>query len=86
VTQSFLGRPLSADDDPLVTSLTGTFVSSSFRMRRLVAAIVRSDAYRRADNHKSDSTMSSDLRTLPTPGDAPTDEAHGRNAAGTRAP
>lgn len=81
VTQSFLGRPLSADDDPLVTSLTGTFVSSSFRMRRLVAAVVRSDAYRKADNRKSESVMVT--RTLPSPGDAPMDETHGRTPSGS---
>jgi hypothetical protein len=50
-------------------------------MRRLVAAVVRSDAYRKADNRKSESVMVT--RTLPSPGDAPMDETHGRAPSGS---
>ncbi len=50
VTASFLGRPLSDDDAPLLGTLTSTFVSHGYRMRALVSAIVRSDVYRRSNN------------------------------------
>jgi hypothetical protein len=73
VTQSFLGRDLSSDDEPLVASLTRTFVASSYRMRGLVSAIVRSDAYRSSNNQRSTSS----LKALPKPGEAPNDDVHG---------
>jgi hypothetical protein len=50
VTSSFLGRPLTADDGSLVTSLTDGFVRSGYRMKTLVRAIVRSNEYRRSNN------------------------------------
>ncbi len=50
VTSSFLGRATTPDDDALLTSLTSTFVGSGYRMKALVRAIVRSDAYRRSNN------------------------------------
>jgi hypothetical protein len=50
VTSSFLGRPTTPDDDPLLTSLTSTFVSSGYRMKALVRAILHSDDYRRSNN------------------------------------
>jgi hypothetical protein len=50
VTSSFLGRPLSSDDDPLVERLTRTFRDAGLRPRALVRAIVTSDAYRQANN------------------------------------
>lgn len=73
VAQSFLGRPLSTDDDALVTTLTESFVTSGYRMRRLVSGIVRSDAYRRANNRRSEDASP----LLPTPGDVPRDDIHG---------
>lgn len=76
VAQSFLGRPLSTDDDPLVDGLVGTFVGSSYRMKKLVAAVVASDAYRKANNLRSGTE-----RPLPSPGDAPDDAVHRRAVA-----
>jgi len=53
VTSSFLGRPISPDDDTLVRGLTSDFVKSGYRMRTLVKGIVRSDSYRKANNMSS---------------------------------
>jgi hypothetical protein len=53
VTSSFLGRPVTPDDDALVESLTVTFVRSGFRMKALVRGILSSDAYRRSNNLSS---------------------------------
>jgi hypothetical protein len=50
VAQSFLGRALDADDTPLVRDLTSTFVRGGYRMRALVRALVKSDAYRRGND------------------------------------
>jgi hypothetical protein len=50
VTSSFLGRPTGPDDAPLLASLTDAFVRSGYRMKALVRAIVRSNAYRRSNN------------------------------------
>ena len=61
VTSSFLGRQTTADDAALLTSLTTTFVGSGYRMKALVKAIVRSDAYRRS-NDLSSSTWRGDAR------------------------
>lgn len=46
VATSFLGRPLTEDDQALRAELTDAFKSSGFRMRALVGALVKSDAYR----------------------------------------
>ncbi len=72
VTASFLGRPLSSDDDALVQSLTGTFTKAGYRMRPLVLALVRSDAYRKANNLRSGTP-----RQLPTEPAVPDDAVHG---------
>ena len=53
VAGSLLGRSLSPDDDPLLASLTDSFTKSGFHMRGLVAAILRSDAYKKANNSHS---------------------------------
>jgi len=53
VTSSFLGRPITRDDAPLVDDLTREFVSSGYRMRALVHGIVRSPAYGRSNNVSS---------------------------------
>jgi hypothetical protein len=53
ITSSFLGRPLTSDDDALVASLTKTFREARLHPRALVRAIVRSDAYRQANNLRS---------------------------------
>jgi hypothetical protein len=53
VAASFLGRPLSDDDAPLVQTLTDEFVKQGYRMKPLVRAVVRSDRYRRANNLRS---------------------------------
>jgi hypothetical protein len=54
VTSSFLGRPVTADDTRLVSSLTRDFVRSGYRMRSLVRGVVVSDEYRRANNDRDD--------------------------------
>jgi hypothetical protein len=53
VTSSFLGRAITTDDDALLAALTRTFVDSGYRMKALVRAILRSDAYRRGNNLSS---------------------------------
>lgn len=50
VTSSFLGRQTTPDDEPLLSALTRTFVGAGYRMKALVRAIVRSDAYRKSNN------------------------------------
>jgi hypothetical protein len=52
VASSFLGRPVRDDDQKLLESLRGTFVSSGYRMRPLVGALVRSAAYRSANDDR----------------------------------
>jgi hypothetical protein len=53
VSSSFLGRPITADDEPLLDALGRTFVRSGYRMKALVAAIMKSDEYRRSNNLSS---------------------------------
>lgn len=53
VASAFLGRSLSEDDAALVEILRTSFVASGYRMRSLVRALVRSDAYRSANNLSS---------------------------------
>lgn len=53
VTSSFLGRAMTPDDAPLLSALDQTFVASGFRMRALVAALVRSRAYAAANDLSS---------------------------------
>jgi hypothetical protein len=50
IAQSFLGRTLEAEDNALKQTLTQAFVSSGYRMRALVRALIRSDAYRASNN------------------------------------
>jgi hypothetical protein len=45
VSSAFLGRPLTADDAALAASLRDVFVSSGYRMRALVRALVKSPRY-----------------------------------------
>ena len=52
MTASFLGRPLTSDDDNLVKSLAATFVEKGYRMRPLIGAIARSAAYEKANNQR----------------------------------
>ena len=66
VTSSFLGRPTSADDAPLLASLEKDFVASGYRMRALVRGIVRSREYREANNMSS-----SNASTTPAAAPAP---------------
>jgi Protein of unknown function (DUF1585) len=53
VASSFLGRPLSGDDQKLLDSLRSTFVTHGYRMRSLVGALVRSSAYLSANDDRS---------------------------------
>ena len=50
VATSFLGRPLTVDDQPLHEELSTTFVDGQLRLRALVRAIVKSEAYRLAND------------------------------------
>ena len=50
VTSSFLGRPTTPDDGPLLRALEDELVRSGYRMRPLVRALVHSAAYRRSNN------------------------------------
>jgi hypothetical protein len=54
IASSFLGRPLTSDDDPLVEQLTRTFHEAHEKPRALVRAIVTSAAYRRANNVRAE--------------------------------
>lgn len=54
VAESFLGRSLDADDAPLRASLEKTVVDGGYRLRAMVRALVKADAYRRANNLTSD--------------------------------
>ncbi|WP_437875894.1 DUF1585 domain-containing protein [Sorangium sp. So ce513] len=49
VTEGLLGRPVGEGDEALLGELRERFVSRGYRMRPLVAAIVRSPAYARAN-------------------------------------
>lgn len=51
VTGAFLGRQLGPDDTALLATLRDTFKSNGYRMRPLVRALVRSKAYRDANDH-----------------------------------
>ena len=53
VTSSFLGRPTTPDDEPLLRSLDDEFVKSGYRMRSLVRAVVHSAAYLKSNNESS---------------------------------
>jgi hypothetical protein len=50
VSESFLGRTLSTDDAKLKQELATQFSAGGFKMRALVRAIVKADAYRKANN------------------------------------
>jgi hypothetical protein len=54
IASSFLGRPLSADDAALQEGLAEDFMASGYRVRAIVGALVKSDAYRRANNMSGD--------------------------------
>ncbi len=54
VTSSLIGRALSPDDDALVKVLTEVFTHGNYRMKPLVEAILRSDAYRNVNNLRSE--------------------------------
>jgi hypothetical protein len=48
ITSSLLGRPLTSDDDGMVTGLTQVFRDAQLRPRALVRQILQSDAYRQS--------------------------------------
>lgn len=50
ITESFLGRSLTAEDSALHSSLVQTLRTGGFRTRALVRALVRATAYRDANN------------------------------------
>jgi hypothetical protein len=53
VTASFLGRPLTPDDQALLGEMTDTFTRNGFRVKPLVKAILKSPTYARANNLSS---------------------------------
>ncbi len=46
ITASFLGRPLTADDEALHAELTKAFVDGGYHMKALIRAVLKSDVYR----------------------------------------
>jgi hypothetical protein len=54
VAASFLGRALGSDDAALVDEVAQAFVDGDFRMRPLVRALVKAQAYRDANNLTSE--------------------------------
>jgi hypothetical protein len=52
VASSFLGRPLREDDGKLLSDLRAVFVSNGYRMRPVVAAVVRSRPYQQANDDR----------------------------------
>ncbi len=70
VTASFLGRATTPDDAPLLDSLEHTFVTSGYRMRALVRALVRSDTYGKSNNESS-SIWRGDTRPAAPAAEAP---------------
>ena len=50
VAEGFLGRRLTPDDDSYKQSLAHTFADGGFKMKSLVRALVKSDAYRTAND------------------------------------
>lgn len=50
VASSLLGRPLGLDDEALRASLIEAFQGGGFRMKKLVAKLLKSKAYREANN------------------------------------
>jgi hypothetical protein len=66
VASSFLGRPLRDDDQKLVEELRAGFVSSGYRMRPLVGALVRSGAYLSANDDRSSLRQSALPEIVPT--------------------
>jgi hypothetical protein len=60
VTSSLLGRPTETADAGLLQSLTDQFKASGFKMKTVVRGVLRSDAYRRANNLSIDDAVSGD--------------------------
>ncbi len=50
VAEGFLGRRLTPDDDAYKQTLAKTFADGGFKMKALVRAVVKSDAYRTAND------------------------------------
>jgi hypothetical protein len=50
VARSFLGRSLGPDDAQLQSDLANALGSGGFKMRAVVRAMLKSDAYRKSNN------------------------------------
>jgi len=50
VASSFLGRPLTTEDEGLQQALSAAFTGDGFKLRAVVRAMVLSDAYRHSNN------------------------------------
>lgn len=50
VAAGFLGRPVDADDAPLLTGLRAAFVDGGYKVKPLLRALLRSPQYRSANN------------------------------------
>ena len=84
MTSSFLGRPTTPDDAPLLEALTTEFVKSGYRMRPLVRALVRSPAYRKSNNMASQTWREGE--GAPVLAQTPNDAIHANvNARGDQA-
>jgi hypothetical protein len=53
IASSFLGRPLTSDDQALQAQLAAAFEHAGYKMRALVKALLESDAYRSENNLSS---------------------------------
>jgi hypothetical protein len=80
VAAAFLGRPLSPEDDDLEKALTAAFVQGGYRMKPLVRAVLRSDAYARS------SVWSSSFLRSSGGGSGSGNGAHGENGSSGSGP
>ena len=72
VTSSFLGRPMTPDDETLLSDLTSQFTKGGFKMRGLVQAIMKSPAYHSSNNMSGDAWRGTSAGTTP-----PVQNVHG---------
>jgi hypothetical protein len=68
LTESFLGRSTTPDDAGLLRELARVFAASGYRMRALVTHLVRSDAYKKANNLTSSAWREEGASNLSSPG------------------
>ena len=54
MASSFLGRGMNTDDDEMMTRLETAFVGGGYKMRTLIKLLIHENAYKSANNLKSD--------------------------------